>query len=93
MPAGAEGLNPPHMSHQAQPAYPPVAKLQRVEGTVLMSVLVGENGQVLEVKVIRGDPRLNDAAVQSVRRSSFAAGVKDGAHVKSWLAVGVTFKL
>jgi len=93
VPAGAEGLNPPHMSHQAQPAYPPVAKLQRVEGTVLMSVLVGENGQVLEVKVIRGDPRLNDAAVQSVRRSSFAAGVKDGAHVKSWLAVGVTFKL
>jgi TonB family protein len=93
VPAGADGLNPPRMTHQALPSYPQLAKMQRIEGTVLLSVLVGETGQVVDVKVIKGDPRLNDAAIQSVRRSSFAAGVKDGAHVKSWLAVGVTFKL
>ncbi len=91
--AGTEGLTPPRMTHQAQPAYPPMAKMQRAEGTVLMSVLVSETGQVVDVKVIKGDPRLNDAAVQSVRRSSFAAGSKDGVRVRSWLAVGVTFKL
>jgi TonB family protein len=91
--AGADGLTPPRMTHQVAPAYPQIARMQRVEGTVLLSVLVGENGQVQDVRVIRGNPALNEAAIQSVRKSSFAAGVKDGVHVKSWLAVGVAFKL
>jgi protein TonB len=91
--AGADGLTPPRMTHQVAPAYPQIARMQRVEGTVLLSVLVSENGQVQDVKVIRGVSALNDAAIQSVRKSSFAAGVKDGVRVKSWLAVGVAFKL
>ena len=36
---------------------------------------------------------LNEAAIQSVRRSTFAPGIKDGARVKSWTAVRVDFKL
>jgi TonB family protein len=76
-----------------QPNYPQMAKMQRVEGTVLLSVLVGENGQVADVRVVRGDSRLNDAAVQSARRSTYTPGSKDGAKVRSWLAVQVIFKL
>jgi len=34
------------MTHQALPSYPQLAKLQRVEGTVLLSAWSGKNGQV-----------------------------------------------
>jgi TonB family protein len=93
IPAGTEGLNPPRMTRQAPPTYPPVARIQRIEGAVLMSVLVSESGAVQDVRVIRGDPRLTEAAVQSVRRSGFSAGTKDGVRVKSWIPVTISFKL
>ena len=76
--------------------YPPVAKMNRVEGTVLLSVLVGETGKVLEVRVIRGINRpvgLNEAAEEIMRRSTFSAPTKDGVKVKSWTTVPVDFKL
>jgi protein TonB len=81
------------MTRQATPTYPPVARIQRVEGAVFMTVLVSETGAVQDVRVIRGDPRLTEAAVQSVRRSAFAPGSKDGVRVKSWIPVTVSFKL
>jgi TonB family protein len=58
-----------------------------------MTVLVSETGAVQDVRVIRGDPRLTEAAVQSARRSSYAPGSKDGVRVKSWIPVTVSFKL
>jgi len=70
-----------------------VARIQRIEGSVLLSVLVSENGAVQDVRVIRGDPRLTDAAVQAVRKSGFSAGTKDGVRVKSWVPVTISFKL
>jgi TonB family protein len=91
--AGTEGLVVPRMTRQAPVSYPPVARIQRAEGTVLMSVLVSEAGVVMDVKVIRGDARLNDAAVQAVRRSVFSPGTKDGVRVKSWVPVNISFKL
>ena len=60
---------------------------------MLLSVLVSENGAVQDVRVIRGDPRLSDAAVQAVRKSGFSAGTKDGVRVKSWVPVSISFKL
>jgi protein TonB len=96
VPPGTDGLSPAHITHQAIPTYPPIARAQRVEGSVLVSVLVSEAGQVLETKVLAGVSRavgINEAALQAVRRSSFAAGTKDGVRVKSWTTVKVDFRL
>jgi protein TonB len=76
--------------------YPPLAKINRVEGTVILSVLVGETGKVLDVKVLRPIARpvgLNEAAEEIVRRSTFSAPTKDGVKVKAWTTVPVDFKL
>ena len=93
VPANTEGLNPPRMTRPASPSYPPTARIQRIEGTVLLSVLVSENGAVQDVRVIKGDARLTEAAVQAVRRSGFSPGSKDGVRVKSWIPVSINFKL
>jgi TonB family protein len=91
---GTPGLTPPRMTRQALASYPPIARMQRVQGAVTVNALISENGQVVDTRIIASaNPILNDAAVQSVRRSSFTPGSKDGARVRSWTAVRVEFKL
>ena len=91
--AGASGLTPAHITRQAAATYPQMARLQRLQGSVTLSALVSETGQVLETRVISGAKVLSEAAEQSIRRSTFAPGMKDGVRVKSWATVRVDFKL
>ncbi len=93
---GGEGLTAPRLLRLSTPEYPLLARQQRVEGLVLMSVLVSEKGQVMQIRLLRGVNKpvgLNEAAEAAVRRSSFAPGMKDGVHVKAWMTVPINFKL
>ncbi|HSP15696.1 MAG TPA: TonB family protein [Thermoanaerobaculia bacterium] len=92
--AGTEGLVPARVLRRGSVPYPAIARAQRIEGTVILSVLVSEAGQVLDLKVVRGRPAgLNEAAEQIIRRSTFAPPTKDGVRVKAWTTVPVDFKL
>lgn len=96
VPVGTPGLIPPRMTRRGAVAYPPLARNQRVQGTVITSVLISETGEVLEVRVLRGvnlPVGLNEAAVQTIRRSGFAPGQKDGVRVRTWLTVPIEFRL
>ncbi len=93
----SEGLTPPRAIAKSAPQYPPLAQAQHVQGTVVISVLVSETGKVLDTRVISGLARggfgINDAAQQTVRRWTFAPGMKDGVRVKAWTTVRIDFKL
>lgn len=96
VPAGTEGLIPPRITRRGSVAYPPIARAQRVQGTVITTVLVSEKGEVLDVRILRGIGRpvgLDEAAEQAMRRSTFAPATKDGVRVRAWLTVPVEFKL
>jgi TonB family protein len=96
VPVGTEGLTPPRVVRRGTASYPQVAKIQRIEGTVICNVLVSETGQVLDVKILRGVARalgLNEAAEQAMRHTQFQPAMKDGVRVKSWISVPVEFKL
>ena len=95
VPAGTDGLVPARVLRRGSVPYPPMARAQRIEATILCSVLVSETGQVLDVRVLRGTERggLNEAAIQIMRRSTFSPPTKDGVHVKAWTTVPVEFKL
>jgi TonB family protein len=92
--AGTDGLVPARVLRRGVMPYPPMAKAQRIQGTVVLSVLVSESGQVLQVRVLRGVAGgLNEAAEQIMRRSTFSPPTKDGVRVKAWMTVPVDFKL
>ncbi len=93
---GTEGLIPARVIRYGTVPYPAMARSQRIEGTVLLNVLVNEKGQVVEIRIIKPIQRalgLNEAAEQIIRRSTFSAPTKDGVRVKAWTAVPVVFKL
>jgi serine/threonine-protein kinase len=76
--------------------YPPIAERQRVEGTVELSILVDEKGNVIDAKVVTGaggKSGLNEAAVENVKRRHYRPATKDGVPVRVWCPVSVRFVL
>jgi TonB family protein len=76
-----------------RPVYPPLAARQKIHATIIVSALIDENGDVTEVKVLRGDARfgLNDAAVRALRGAKFSSPSKDGKRVKTWYPQTIEF--
>jgi TonB family protein len=74
--------------------YPPIAARQKIETTVMATVLVSETGHVLDVKILRGDPRFgfNDAAIRALREARFTAPMKSGLKVRTWAPQLIQFK-
>lgn len=84
----------PVLLHQAKPVYPELARLARLEGTVVVRVLVGADGRVLEAVVVKGvHPQLDRAAVAAARQCRFKPGRQREMPVKAWVAVPYRFSL
>jgi TonB family protein len=85
---------PPHPLAPPRPIYPALALRQRVESTVMVTALVSETGDVVDVKVLRGDPRFgfNDAAIRALRATKFSVPMKNGKHVKTWFPQTINFR-
>ena len=75
--------------------YPTVAQEKGVEGRVVLGFVVDENGQVKDVKVLKGvDPALDAEAVRVVSASpKLAAGKQNGQAAKVSYTFPVVFKL
>ncbi|MGD0694703.1 MAG: TonB family protein [Terriglobia bacterium] len=57
---------------QTKPEYPPLAKVNYIQGKVRMQVLVSSEGKVTEANVVQGHPFLAAAALKAVRRWLYA---------------------
>ena len=84
----------PEPLSEIRPAYPPLAAQQRASANIILSALVGEDGRVAEVKILRGDARFgfNDAAIRAMRAVRFTPPIKDGKRVKTWRPQSISFK-
>lgn len=76
------------------PRYPPAALRRGVQGTVMLLVLVGSDGRVLEIKVRSSvDPLLDEAALKAVQDWQFSPATLDGVPYPDWALVPVRFSL
>ncbi|HEV8661226.1 MAG TPA: TonB family protein [Thermoanaerobaculia bacterium] len=84
----------PRRTRDPRVSYPPMALRQRIETNVLTTVLISEKGDVMEIKVLRGDDRFGftDAAVRALRGAHYSPAMKDGKRVKTWLPQIIQFK-
>ena len=75
------------------PVYPPDAKEARVQGVVILEVLIGEDGKVEQAKVLRSIPLLDQAAIDAVRQWEFTPTLLNGEPKKVIMTVTVNFTL
>ena len=65
-----------------KPAYPPIARAAHASGTVVVQVLIDENGSVVSAKAISGHPLLQAVAVGAARQAKFSPTKLSGQPVK-----------
>jgi TonB family protein len=68
--------------NKPQPRYPAIAKAARQSGTVLVAVIVNEEGNVIAAQVQSGPPLLRVAALDAARAVLFTPSLLDGKPVK-----------
>lgn len=83
----------PKMVHKVEPVYPELAMQARLQGLVILEAQVDTRGQVKTVRVLRGAPLLDDAAIEAVKQWRYQPLLLNGEPTEFILTVTVTFHL
>jgi protein TonB len=75
------------------PAYPVIAQTARVQGDVVLEAIIGVDGTVEDLRVVRGITLLNDAALDAVSRWRYTPTLLNGIPVPVVMTVTVSFRL
>ncbi len=92
LPVGGS-ISRPERIHYVAPGYPAIARSARVEGTVILEAVLGADGLVREVRVLRSIPLLDAAAVQAVQQWRFTPTLLNGTAVPVVMTVTAVFSL
>jgi protein TonB len=83
----------PEAITKVAPDYPDIARQSGMEGTVMVKALVGKDGHIRDVVVVKSIPVLDDAAVKAVKQWVFKPALSNNKPVAVWVAVPVRFTL
>jgi TonB family protein len=89
-PAVDEAPRPIKMSG---PVYPRAALKRRVEGTVLLEVLIDADGRVARARILRSVPGLDEAAIACAMTWRFKPALKNGKPVPTLAHAPVVFRI
>jgi len=85
----------PNYKENSPPVYPLLARRRNYEGTVLLDVLVRQDGTVGSIRLTRssGHRSLDQSAMRGVRTWTFHPGKRGGEAVEMWIKVPIRFRL
>jgi protein TonB len=89
---GGDIKEPKKIRHVA-PVYPDIAQSAKVQGVVILEVLVDHSGGVADARVIRSVPLLDQAALDAVMQWKFTPTLLNGNPVSVLMTVTVNFTL
>jgi protein TonB len=75
------------------PQYPALAKSARVQGTVEFTAIIGKDGTIQQLKLVRGHPLLVNAARQAVEQWRYKPTLLNGQPVDVITDIVVNFTL
>ncbi|MBZ5535745.1 MAG: M56 family metallopeptidase [Acidobacteriia bacterium] len=78
---------------EVPPEYPPLAKQARIQGTVVLGVLIDRNGKVVNIQVVSGHPLLVQSATDAVKQWEYRPTLLNGTPVEVVTTVDVNFSL
>jgi TonB family protein len=86
-------IKAPRKLVDVKPVYPADAQAAGIEGVVILDIVIGEDGSVIEARVIRSIPELDQAAIDAVNQWQFEPTLLNGEPVELEMNVTVNFTL
>jgi periplasmic protein TonB len=84
---------PPVPIVHPDPVYPDWARENGIEGRVVLHALIGADGRVRRITVIRGNPALSESAAETLRHWTFRPATSSHQPVAVWIEVPFLFRL
>ena len=79
--------------HQVRPAYPPLAKQARIQGTVRLQAVIARDGSIQNLVLASGHPLLVPSAMDAVRQWRYSPTTLNGETVEVLTQIDVNFTL
>lgn len=83
----------PMQVRKVNPVYPPIAMSSRVQGVVILEVIIDGFGRVAEARILRSIPLLDQAAIDAVRQWEYMPTLLNGVPTPVIMTVTVQFSL
>lgn len=78
---------------RVSPEYPRNALLMHIEGSVELAATISKDGEIKDVKILKGDTQLSRAALQAVKQWKYKPYLLNGEPVEIQTQITVDFKL
>jgi TonB family protein len=84
-------IRAPTKIKDVKPVYPAIARSARVTGVVTIEATIGFDGKVIDAKVVRSVPLLDQAALDAVRQWEYTPTVLNGVPMPVVVTVTINF--
>jgi protein TonB len=75
------------------PAYPPLARSARIQGSVVVSALISKAGTIENLQVLSGHPMLVASAIEAIRQWRYRPYILNSEPIEVETQITVTFSL
>jgi len=89
----SQGVTTGLLIHKVDPIYPPVAKAARIQGTVVLSAMIGKDGTIQSLRAVSGPRELQEAAIGAVQQWRYRPYLLMGEPVQVNTTITVNFVL
>jgi len=83
----------PKLVKAVKPEYPEIARKAGIEGTVFIKMLVGKDGKVERVEVLKGPEIFHESAIKAAMQFEFTPAIQNDRPVRVWVGQAIVFRL
>jgi periplasmic protein TonB len=81
------------LAHRVEPVYPPMARIARVQGAVVLEAVISKTGTIENLRLISGHPLLVSAAIEAVSQWRYRPYLLNGEAIEVETQITVNFIL
>jgi len=89
----SQGVMDSNIVHRVEPVYPPEARRNHIQGTVLLQATIGRDGRIRNLRLISGPPELTEASVGAIEQWRYRPYTLNGEPVEVDTTIDVIFTL
>jgi protein TonB len=89
----SQGVSEGLLVNKVTPPYPPMAKMARVQGAVVLQAVISKRGSIENLRVVSGHPMLVQAALDAVKQWRYRPYLLNGEPVEVETQITVNFSL